>query len=67
MSVKVRKKRGRLYLDIYQNGKRIWESLNLALAKDKAQNREIYRLAELCRSKRETRLLAVARNISAPG
>jgi hypothetical protein len=58
MSVKVREKRGRLYLDIYQSGKRTWESLNLALTKNKAQNREIYRLAEICRSKRETQLLA---------
>jgi integrase len=66
MSVKVREKRGRLYLDIYQSGKRTWESLNLALTKDKAQNREIYRLAEICRSKRETQLLAGAWNISDP-
>jgi integrase len=64
--VKVREKRGRLYLDVYQGGKRKWEALNLALTKDKAQNREIYRIAEVCRSKRELQLLTGAWNINDP-
>jgi integrase len=66
MSVKVREKRGRLYLDVYQSGKRTWEALNLSLTPDKARNKEIRRLAEICRSKRETQLLTGAWNINNP-
>ncbi|MDR1326421.1 MAG: site-specific integrase [Treponema sp.] len=66
MSVKVREKRGKLYLDIYLGGKRAWEALGLALTGDKAQNKEIYRLAEICRSKRETQLLTGAWDIQDP-
>jgi len=66
MSVKVREKRGKLYLDIYQGGKRTWESLHLELTKDKVQNKEIYRLAEICRSKRETQFLTGAWDITDP-
>ncbi|GHU41612.1 phage integrase family site specific recombinase [Spirochaetia bacterium] len=66
MGVKVREKRGKLYLDIYQNGKRTWEALNLAITHDKAQNKEIYRMADICRSKRETQLLTGAWNIADP-
>jgi len=66
MSVKVREKRGKLYLDIYQSGKRTWESLHLELTKDKTQDKEIWRLAEICRSKRETQLLTGAWNINDP-
>jgi integrase len=36
------------------------------LTKDKIQNKEIWRLAEICRSKRETRLLAGAWDIDDP-
>jgi hypothetical protein len=57
MGVKVREKRGKLYLDIYIGGKRTWESLRLTLTQDKAQNKELWKLADLCRSKRETQLL----------
>jgi integrase len=66
MSVKVREKRGKLYLDIYQGGVRKWEKLGLVLTKDKAQNKEIMRLAEICRSKRETQFLTSAWDISDP-
>jgi hypothetical protein len=66
MSVKVREKRGKLYLDIYQGGNRTWEALHLELTKDKAQNKEIWRLAELCRSKREMQLLSGAWDINDP-
>jgi site-specific recombinase XerD len=66
MSVKVREKRGRLYLDVYQNGKRTWEALHLELTKDKAQNKEIWRLAEICRSKREMQLLSGTWDINDP-
>ena len=43
MSVKVREKRGKLYLDIYLGGKRSWEALHLTLTSDKTQNKEIMR------------------------
>ena len=66
MSVKVRVKRGKLYLDIYQGGKRTWETLHLELTKDKVQNKEIMRLAEICRSKRETQFLTGAWDINDP-
>lgn len=58
MSVKIREQRGKLYLDIYQGGVRKWESLHITLSEDKRQNKELYRLAEICRSKREAQLLA---------
>lgn len=66
MSVKLREKRGKLYLDIYQGGKRTWESLHLELTKNKEQNKEIWRLAEICRSKRETQFLTGAWDITDP-
>jgi hypothetical protein len=50
MGVKVREKRGKLYLDIYHGGKHSWESLHMSLTKDRGRNREILRLAEICRS-----------------
>jgi len=66
MSVNVRVKRGKLYLDIYQGGVRKWEKLGLVLTKDKVQNKEIMRLAEICRSKRETQFLTSAWDINDP-
>ncbi len=66
MSVKVREKRGKLYLDIYIGGKRTWEALHLTLTNDKIQNKEIIRMAEICRSKRETQLLAGSWDIQDP-
>jgi integrase len=66
MGVKIREKRGKLYLDIYGGGKRVWEALHLTLTADKNQNREIMRLAEICRSKRETQLLAGSWDIQDP-
>jgi integrase len=66
MSVKLREKRGKLYLNIYQGGKRTWESLHLELTKDKLRNKEIWRIAEICRSKRETQLLTGAWDINDP-
>jgi site-specific recombinase XerD len=66
MSVKVREKRGKLYLDVYQGGKRTWESLHLELTDEKSHNKEIWRLAEICRSKREMQLLSGSWNINDP-
>jgi integrase len=58
MGVKIRKNRGKLYLDIIWNGQRKWESLRLSVSSDKQQNREIMRLAEICRSKREAQIVS---------
>jgi integrase len=66
MSVKIREQRGKLYLDIYQGGKRAWESLHISLTKDKTQNKELWKLAEVCRAKREAQLLAGAWDIQDP-
>jgi integrase len=66
MSVIVREKRGKLYLDIYMGGKRTWEALHLALTTDRNQNKEIMRMAEICRSKKETQLLAGSWDIQDP-
>jgi len=56
MSVKIREKRGKLYLDIYENGRRKWEALGVNITKDKIQNKEIMDFAEICRSKRELQI-----------
>lgn len=44
------------YLDIYNNGKRYYEFLKLYSSNDKIQNKEITRLAESIRAKREIEL-----------
>ena len=67
MSVKVREQRGKLYLDIYQCGTRKWESLHITLSGDKRQDKELYRLAEICRSKREAQLLTGEWDIKTDG
>jgi site-specific recombinase XerD len=66
MGVKVREKRGKLYLDVYLGGKRTWEALHLSLTKDKEQNKEIRRVADIARSKRETQLMTGAWNLQDP-
>jgi len=58
MSIYLRKKKltsGKtsLYLDIYLNGKRHYEFLNIYLSKNREQNKELLSLAESVRSKRE--------------
>lgn len=45
-----------LYLDIYENGIRRYEFLKLCLNNDKLQNKEIMKLAEGIRTKRELQL-----------
>ena len=56
MGVKIRIKRNKIHLDIYVNGKRHWESLGLTVPADRQQAREIMKLAEVCRSKREAQI-----------
>jgi integrase len=58
MGVNIRINRGKLYLDIFHNGRRKWESLGLTLPADKTQRAEIMRLAEVCKSKREAQILS---------
>jgi len=58
MSVKIRAKRQKLYLDIYHRGTRKWEPLGITLTDDKAHNREALRVAEICRAKRELQLVS---------
>ena len=53
MGVKVREKRGKLYLDVYHNGRRKWEALGLTVPADETQRAEIMKLAETCRCKKE--------------
>jgi hypothetical protein len=66
MGVKIREKRGKLYLDIYAGGKRAWEALHLAVTPDKNRNKEIMRLAEICRSQKESQLPAGSWDIQDP-
>jgi integrase len=66
MGVHIREKRGKLYLEIYNTGKRTWETLHLTLTGDKNRNKEIMLIAEICRSKRETQMLTGAWDIQDP-
>jgi len=67
MSVKIRKKRGKLYLDIYAHGRRKWEALHLTLTGDRTHNKDIMRLAEICRVKRELQIVSGEWGILDPG
>jgi integrase len=58
MGVKVREKRGKLYLDVYWGGKRYWEALHLTLGPDKNANKEAWRLADIIRQKKELQLVS---------
>jgi len=58
MSVYLREKRGRLYLDYRMLGKRHWESLGIKLSTDEKMNREARKLAEIIRAKLELRFAA---------
>jgi integrase len=58
MGVKIREKRGKLYLDVYFNGRRVWEALGLTVPADSLQKKEVFKLAEVLRSKRETQLVS---------
>jgi len=56
MSVNIRIKRNKIYLDIYERGKRYWQSLHMSVPEDKQQAKEVMRIAEICRSKREVQI-----------
>ena len=58
MSVKVRQKRKKLYLDIYLEGRRTWEALHLTVTNDPVINRENRKLAEYARAMREQQIFS---------
>ena len=57
MSVKVRINKGHVFLDVYVNGTRRWENLNIEWPADKAMQKEVLRLAETIRARREQQIL----------
>jgi len=66
MSVTVRTSKGKIYLDIYLNGRRWWESTGLTVSPDKAMTKEVYRLAETIRAKKELALVSRQNGIYDP-
>ena len=66
MGVKVREKAGKLYLDVYCNGRRTWEATGLSISPDPAMAREARRMAEIIRAKREMQLVSEAWSILDP-
>ncbi len=66
MGVAIRVNRGQLYLDIYVNGRRRWESLHLTLQGDSKLDEETWRLAKLARSIREQQLFSKEWNLLDP-
>jgi integrase len=52
MGVKIRERRGRIFLDIYDHGVRHWEALDLWLTGDANHDKEVRMLAEIARGKR---------------
>ncbi|MDR2479965.1 MAG: hypothetical protein LBD48_11730 [Treponema sp.] len=67
MGVSIWENRGKLYLDIWLNGRRKRESLGLTLTTDEQQNKEIMRTAEMCRSKREIQIVEKKWNLNGKG
>lgn len=57
MSVKIRIKRNRVYLDVIFNRKHHWQSLGIALSSDKQCRKTQLHFAEICRVKREMQIL----------
>ncbi len=66
MGVKVRTSKGKIYLDIYLRGKRWWESTGLTVPQDKQLAKEVYRLAEILRAKKEITLVTRANGLHDP-
>jgi integrase len=58
MSVSIREKARRLYLDVYFKGQRKWITLDLKRSTDARQDKEIMHLAEVIRSKEEARIVS---------
>jgi len=58
MSVKIREKRGRLYLVINHQGRRHMEALGLSLGPDSQTNKETRKVAEIIRQRRELAIVS---------
>jgi len=58
MSVKVRQKGKKLYLDIYINRERKWEALGLTITNDSITDKETKKLAEYARATREQQIFS---------
>ena len=57
MSVRVREKKKRLYLDVYNKGSRFYISLGLTITGDKLLDKNTWHVAEICRAERELQLV----------
>lgn len=55
-TVHIRNRNGRLYIETYLYGKQVRRTLGLRLTGDKAQDKKVFRLAEIIRSRREMQL-----------
>ena len=56
MSVKIRIKRGYVYLDVIQNRRHHWEALHMKISTDAKNRRKQLQFAEGCRAKRELQI-----------
>jgi integrase len=63
MGVKIRISHGKIFLDVYVPGHRKWESTGLSVSSDPRQQKEVMRLAEVLRSKREVQIVTGTYNL----
>lgn len=66
MGVTIWENKGRLYLSIYSNGRRWRESTGLKVCDNKTQNKDIMKLANVLRSKKEAELVDLAEGLVEP-
>jgi site-specific recombinase XerD len=66
MGVKIWINRNKIYLSIYAYGKLWRESTGLTVTEDKQQNKEVMRLAELLRSKKELAIISNQNGVMDP-
>jgi site-specific recombinase XerD len=66
MGVNIRINKGKIFLDIYVTGHRHWESTGLSVSTDPRQQKEVMKLAEIIRSKRETQIVASKYDLTDP-
>jgi site-specific recombinase XerD len=66
MSVKIRVNKNKIYLDVYIKGVRKWESTGLSTCKDPKQNKEIMKLAEILRSRKEIQIVTRENDLMDP-
>jgi site-specific recombinase XerD len=66
VGVKIRESKGKIYLDFYYHGKRWWESTGLTIPADKQLAKEVFRLAETIRTKKEMSIVARQNNVLDP-